>query len=202
MTKINSNASFLIDEYIKNLAPFSKEICSTIRELIHLNNNAIIEDWKWKTPIFHTSKMICGFGAFKKHVSLIFFNGAEMSDEHQLFSSDCSAQKTRTIKFESIIEINKNQLLDYFKEAFLLTQIPRKKPKNKVEFEIPELLQAALDKNMLAKKNFENMTYTYRKEYALHISDAKREITKINRLEKVILNLEKNIKMHEHYKCS
>ncbi len=44
------------------------------------------------------------------------------------------------------------------------------------------------------------MAYTYRKEYARHISDAKRETTKLSRLEKVISNLEKNIKMHEQYK--
>ena len=45
------------------------------------------------------------------------------------------------------------------------------------------------------------MAYTYRKEYALHISQAKRETTKLKRLEKVISNLEQNIKMHEQYNC-
>ena len=69
------------------------------------------------------------------------------------------------------------------------------------EIEIPQLLQKALEKNSLAKTNFENMAYTYRKEYALHISNAKRDATKISRLEKVISNLEQNIKMHEQYNC-
>ena len=71
----------------------------------------------------------------------------------------------------------------------------------KATFEIPELLQEALNKNLLAKKNFENMAYTYRKEYALYILEAKQETTKLKRLEKIIGNLEKNIKMHEQYKC-
>jgi len=61
------------------------------------------------------------------------------------------------------------------------------------------LLKNALLKNKIAKENFEKMAYTYRKEYALHIANAKRETTKLNRLEKVIFNLENNIKMHEQY---
>lgn len=201
MAKTNSTPSILIDDYIENLPSFSKEICNLIRELIHKSSCSIIEDWKWNRPIFSTHKMTCGFSAHKKHVSLTFFNGAEMSDKHLLFSGDCSAQNTRTIKFGSISDINKTHLLNYFNEAFSLTQVPAKKEVKKVEIEIPEMLQLALNKNLLAKTNFENMAFTYRKEYARHISEAKRETTKINRLEKVIANLEQNIKMHEQYKC-
>ena len=71
----------------------------------------------------------------------------------------------------------------------------------KKEIEIPKLLKNALAKNKLAKQNFDKMAFTYRKEYVNHIESAKRETTKISRLEKVILNLENNIKMHEQYKC-
>jgi len=201
MAKINPKASSLIDEYILNLPDFSRNICETLRELIHKSDNTVIEDWKWKIPVFNKNGMICGFSAFKKHVSLTFFNGAIMGDKHQLFSDDCGAQKMRTIKFNKVSEINKAKLIEYFKEAFLLGEIKTKKVENKKEIKIPELLQKALESNVLAKENFENMAYTYRKEYANHISDAKRETTKLSRLEKVISNLEKNIKMHEQYKC-
>jgi uncharacterized protein YdeI (YjbR/CyaY-like superfamily) len=145
--------------------------------------------------------MVCGFAGFKKHVSLTFFNGVLMNDKYKLFSDDCGAQKLRTIKFTNISEINELQLIYYFREAFSINEIPVKKTAVKKEIIIQELLQIALAKNKLAKTNFENMAYTYRKEYAFHISDAKRETTKLKRLEKVISNLEKNIKMHEQYKC-
>ena len=145
--------------------------------------------------------MVCGFSGFKKHVSLTFFNGVYMSDKHQLFTNDCNAQKTRTIKFSNISEIKNNQLLEYFIEAVSLAEIPSNKIPLKKEIITPELLQKALDKNQLAKNNFENMAYTYKKEYALHISEAKRDSTKLKRLEKIISNLEQNIKMHEQYKC-
>jgi uncharacterized protein YdeI (YjbR/CyaY-like superfamily) len=201
MVKINPNANNFIDQYIENLPSFSNEICSTLRTIIHKTDVTIIEDWKWNIPIFHTNKMICGFAAFKNHVSLTFFNGVEMSDQHHLFSFDCNAQKTRTIKFEVNSKINKAHLLDYFKESFFMKESNIKKKSEIKEIEIPELLKIALEKNKVAKTNFENMAFTYKKEYALHISNAKREATKISRLEKVISYLEQNIKMHEQYKC-
>ena len=202
MAKINPNATNLIEEYIHSKENFAKEICLILRELIHTADEFVIEDWKWRIPVFHKNTMVCSFAAFKKHVSLTFFDGVQMSDKHQLFSVDCSAQHMRTIKFLNSESINKPVLIEYFKEAFLLGEKKKKKiVSTKVAFEIPELLQQALNKNNLAKENFENMAYTHRKEYALHIADAKREATKLKRLEKVISNLEKNMKMHEQYKC-
>lgn len=205
MPNVNPNASKLIDEYIESRAPFASEICTTLRELIHQSENEVLEDWKWNSPIFQKNEMVCGFAAFKKHVSLTFFKGSLICDMHQLFSDDCSAQHMRTIKFTAIPELNKNQLIDYLKEAFLNSEQNAKhfvkKTSEKISFEIPEILQKALNNNNLAKENFDNMAYTYRKEYALHISNAKRETTKLSRLENVILNLERNIKMHEQYKC-
>lgn len=199
MSKINPLASSLIDAYILSSSPFAKEILLIYRELIHKADKAVIEDWKWNAPVFHKNELVCGFGAFQKHVSIHFFNGAKMSDQHHLFSSDCSAKHTRTIKLNAVSDINKYQLLDYFKEAFLLGEKCIQKTVSK-EIDIPELLQNALDANELAKKNFENMAYTYRKEYVLQISDAKQEATRLKRLNRIISNLEQNIKMHEQYK--
>jgi len=201
MSKVNPNASSLIDEYIASKELFEKNICKLFRKLIHKADNEVIEDWKWNIPIFNKVEMVCGFAVFKNHISLSFFKGATMSDKHNLFSSDYAGTNMRTIKFIKSSEVNENKLFNYFKEAFLLSEIPIKKTKSKKEFDIPELLQKALDNNKLAKQNFDEMAYTYRKEYALHIADAKREATKLKRLEKVILNLEKNIKMNEQCKC-
>jgi hypothetical protein len=65
MAKINSEAPLLIDDYIEKLSYFSKRIYEIIRELIHKNEHYIIEDWKWKIPISHTTKMVYGFAVFK-----------------------------------------------------------------------------------------------------------------------------------------
>lgn len=201
MSKINPNASSLIDEYIASKETSYIAICELLRELIHKADDAVLEDWKWSIPIFYKNNMVCGFACFKKHISLTFFNGATMSDQHSLFTGDCSAKNMRTLKFTTIADINKSELMDYLKEAFLQSETPIQRVSTKKEFEIPVLLQNALNENNLAQENYKKMAYTYRKEYALFISQAKRETTKLKRLEKVISNLERNIKMHEQYNC-
>ena len=202
MAKLNPNASKLIDDYLNKKEPFANEINHVLRNLIHEACPDVSEDWKWGTPVFQHNELVCGFAGFKKHVSLHFFKGAYMTDRHQLFTDDCSAKHSRTIKFGSVNEIDRNKLIDYLKEAFEQSGIPLEKPKRqKKEVLVPELLQKALDTNEIAKKNFENMAYTYRKEYAEHIASPKRESTKLKRLEKTIENLQNNIKLHEQYKC-
>ena len=196
-----SNAALLIDEYIEKLSPFSKEVCEVLRECT-LNTNVLLkEELKWRVPVYSNKKLLFGFAGFKNHVSITFFNGVELSDKHNLFTKDCYAKLTRTIKLTKGSELDKNKIIAYMNEAISFENSSVKKVEKKESIEIPELLKNALKSNKKASENFNNMAYTFRKEYAKHISEAKRESTKLRRLEKVIFNLEKNIKMHEHYKC-
>lgn len=71
-TKHHPGASLLITEYVDALPPFSHEICVKLRELIHAAIPDVIEDWKWG-PNFYCHGMVCGFGAFKSHVTIAFF---------------------------------------------------------------------------------------------------------------------------------
>jgi hypothetical protein len=52
--------------------------------------------------------------------------------------------------------------------------------------EIPEEFQKLLNENPEAKKNYDSMSYTHRKEYARWIAEAKKEDTRRRRLEKAI----------------
>lgn len=60
--------------------------------------------------------------------------------------------------------------------------------------EVPEELQTLLDENPKAKTFYEGLAYTYRKEYARWISSAKREATKLSRLEKTLDKLLNGVK--------
>ncbi len=154
MSKINPNASSLIDDYIANKETFAKDICELLRKLIHKADSTITEDWKWSIPIFHKKSMVCGIAGFKKHVSLTFFKGSKMSNFHQLFNEGGTGKHLRTIKYTSVTDINENQLLTYFKEAFVLSEMNIKKITNQREIIIPDLLQTALKNNNVAKENF------------------------------------------------
>jgi uncharacterized protein YdeI (YjbR/CyaY-like superfamily) len=201
MARVNPEAGRLIQDYLSILPEFSNKICTKIYELIHISYPEVIEDFKWRTPVFRNDKMVCGFTGFKKHVSLHFFHGSQMSNQHNLFTDDCSAQHSKTIKFFALNDIDENKLLNYLQEAFHMNVKEKEMGTKSKTVIIPDLLKQALENNPIAKQNFDGMAYTYRKEYAQHIADAKQQITKLRRLEKVMLNLEKGIKMHEQYKC-
>jgi uncharacterized protein YdeI (YjbR/CyaY-like superfamily) len=202
MPKVNPNAPENIANYIAQLPDFSRTICAEIHNLIHRANPEVLEDWKWRIPVYHgRTSMVCGLAGFKKHVSLSFFHGSQMTDSFGLFDDDCNSQNSRIIKFTDLTEIQTEKVLAYLTEAFSLSEGGVKNIARSKSVDIPELLQQALDANLLAKENFEKMAYTYRKEYAEHIATAKQESTRQRRLLKVIENLEKGVKMHEQYKC-
>ena len=202
MAKINPNAQQLIGDYIESLPEFSSAICSKLYDLILLSYPDVIEDWKWRIPTFHGRGMVCGFAGFKKHVSLSFFHGSQMSDNHNLFEDDCNAQNARTIKFSNVSEIDSDKVLSYLKEAFYLSDKGVKNiPNPKSPVIVPALLKDALANNELAKTNFDALAYSYKKEYAEHIATAKQEATKQRRLKKVIDYLEKGHKLNDKYKC-
>lgn len=67
-----------------------------------------------------------------------------------------------------------------------------KKNSIRKEIKVPYILQNELDNNSRAKENFNNVVFTYRKQYTLHFSSTKRETTILNSLVKVITNIERN----------
>ena len=60
------------------------------------------------------------------------------------------------------------------------------KPQRGTAVKVPPQLQAALSKNKQADAAFKSFTQGKRREYSEYIADAKREETKIKRLEKIV----------------
>jgi hypothetical protein len=114
-TKYVQNASKLIDDYIDNLPEFSQKICRKIRQIILKADPEIIEDWKWG-PNYYKDGMLCGFGGFKQHVHLAFFNGASMKDSKKIFTEGGANMHNRGIKFKDVNEINEKIIASYIKE--------------------------------------------------------------------------------------
>jgi uncharacterized protein YdeI (YjbR/CyaY-like superfamily) len=68
------------------------------------------------------------------------------------------------------------------------------KPKSteRKELVMPDEFQKALNKNKIAKAAFEKVSYSHRKEYIEYITEAKREETRLSRIEKSIEKLAEN----------
>ncbi|MBK9639343.1 MAG: DUF1801 domain-containing protein [Bacteroidetes bacterium] len=180
-----ADAGLRIDGYIQELPLWSKEICNKLRKIILSTSTKIVEDWKWG-PNYYYEGMICGFGAFKNHCTLVFFYGASLSDPQKILDANSSNIQIRHIKFTSPKEINATVLKAYIKVAMKnneegLRILP---PKDKT-ITLHDDFVKALNKAKLRLK-FEGYTFYKQKEISEWISAAKQDTTRISRIEKAI----------------
>jgi uncharacterized protein YdeI (YjbR/CyaY-like superfamily) len=189
--KVNPEASELIDEYINNAAAFAQPICNKLRRIIMNAGQGIIEDWKWG-PNYQKNGMICGFGAFKQHVSLTFFKGSLMSDPENILSEGGSNVHNRTVKFKNLKDLNAKILTEYICEAVRINESGEKIEKK--ELELPEDFKKMLNKNKDAKAIFDKIAYTHRKEYVNWITEAKKAETRQRRISQAVEMIKSNKK--------
>ena len=182
-----SDASVQISEYIDAMPDWSKAICLKLRTIIHKADPQMVEDWKWG-PNFYHQGMVCGFGAFKKHVAFVFFQGAQLKDPKKILSEGDNNVHNRRIHFKNLAEVKEKFLMDYIKEAVQINTTGKAVPISKAattEIDTPLDLQTLLDENKLSEY-FDMLAYTHRKEYITWINEAKKEETRSNRLVKTI----------------
>ncbi|MCW1907925.1 MAG: DUF1801 domain-containing protein [Candidatus Saccharibacteria bacterium] len=108
----------VVNEYISSLDPSVKELFLSIREVVLAVSGDLEESIKWKNClVYTTSRNLIQTVVGKGKVSLIFFDGAEISDKYQLLEGD--GKKTRTMRLNSA-EFNQEALKDYVKQAIVL----------------------------------------------------------------------------------
>ena len=98
--------------------------------------------------------------------------------------------------------IDKSLVKAYVLEAIENQKLGKeiKPTRNKTEVVIEGLLKESLLKDSTFKAAFDNLTPGKQREYAEHISSAKREATQINRLEKIKPMILQNKGLHDKYK--
>lgn len=196
MPTLHSQASELIDEYIKRAPAFSQPILKKLRQIIRKADPKIVEDWKWG-PNFNRNGMVCGFGAFKNHVSFVFFQGASLKDTKKILSHGGSNQHNRTIKFTDLSEVDEKTLIANIKEAVQINlKGVRSEPAERT-IDIPADFKNALAANKKAGENFENFAYTFRKEYVKWIEESRKPETRVHRLKQAIEQIAAGRKIHE-----
>lgn len=192
MATVVNDAAKRIDDYINSTLDFARPICKKLRSIIHKADPSIIEDWKWG-PNFNKNGMVCGFGAFQKHVTFHFFQGARMKDPKRLFiKEDTPAKNTRRMQITRLDDIQEPTLVSYVKEAVILNTAEVSTPDRTIT--IPPDLKKLLDKNKAVQKFFESLSYTHRKEYVRWIDGAKKIETRKARLKKAVQMLTTKMK--------
>ena len=197
---IHPRAKQEIGKYIAQAPEFARPICRKIRSLIHQADPEIVEDWKWG-PNFNKQGMICGFGAFKEHVSLGFFKGALLKDPKKMLV-DCSGSNAhnRTLKFRSVADVDQKALVAFVKEAVKLNVTGVKGDVRRAEIPVPADLKAALAKDPKAKAAFDAFSPGCRREYLEWIVEAKRPETRARRIETTLQQSREKKSLHWKYK--
>ena len=150
------------------------------------------EDVKWGGPVYvYKKKNVVGMAAFKSYVGIWFFQGALLKDEgNKLYNASGDDKKAlRQWRFKDLdeIEAEAENILNYTLEAIENVKAGREiKPDRNKPLIIPDDLEAAFTKNPALRQAFNDLTLTQKREYAAYIGKAKREETRINRLEKSI----------------
>lgn len=198
-SKHAEDASLKVTEYIDSLPDWSKKICKRLRAIAIKSHPKMVEDWKWG-PNYYLHGMVCGYGAFQKHVSFVFFQGVMLKDKKKILQVNPGNVHNRNIKFTDVKEINDDILLEYLIEA-IDNNIKGKKliqAKDKTVIIAADIKKEFKKAGVLAY--FEALAYTHKKEYTMWIEDAKKEETRKSRIDKAIKKLNSKEMMNGAYK--
>ncbi len=200
--RVDMKKVYSVEEYIETNAHFD-EALTILRNII--NTTELEETIKWSAPVYALNgKNVVGLGAFKNHFGIWFFNGVFLKDEHGILvnAQENKTKALRQMRFESIAGIDEDIVLSYLKEAIENQRLGKeiKPDRSKKETIIPEELKAALDSDKVYKTAFEALSPSKQREYCEHIASAKRDATKISRLEKIKPMILQNKGLHDKYK--
>ncbi|ANQ48608.1 hypothetical protein MY04_1231 [Flammeovirga sp. MY04] len=165
------------------------------------------EGVKWGAPIYMIKgKNVIGMAAFKQYVGLWFHHGALLKDKQKVLynAQEGKTKGLRQWRFQSLEELMdaKEVIIDYVKEAIDNQKAGREVEMNKktTTVVLPQLLITALAEDPSLKSSFDTLTPGKRKEYAEYIETAKRDATKLSRLEKIKPMIKEGVGLNDKYK--
>lgn len=188
--------SWQSDEWIKGI--------EILRSL--LLTTELVEEVKWGMPTYTLDKkIVIGIGAFKSYFGIWFHNGVFLKDKAKVLinAQEGKTKGMRQWRFTDHKDIEEALLLEYILEAIQNQKegkiVPIEKPKSK-PIVIPQQLADAFQKDTMLSDRFHGLTSFKQKEYCEYISTAKRDATKLSRLEKCIPLILDNKGLNDKYR--
>lgn len=189
-----------IPEYLEKNHAWREEI-DTLRDI--LAKTELSEAIKWGAPAYLLDKKILiGIGAFKNHLGLWFHQGVFLKDTHKkLVNAQETTKALRQWRMEKGDPIDEDLVLAYVHESIENCLAGKEiKPERKTGVSIPPELDTLLKGNSDLKKAFDSLTPGKQREYAGYIAEAKRDATKLSRLEKITPMVISGVGLHDKYK--
>jgi hypothetical protein len=85
--------------------------------LIKQADPEVVEEWKWKVPVWSHEGIVCTGETYKKTVKLTFAKGASLDDPKGLFNSSLGGNTRRAIDIQEGEEIDAEALKALIREA-------------------------------------------------------------------------------------
>jgi uncharacterized protein YdeI (YjbR/CyaY-like superfamily) len=195
MSRVNN-----VEEYISRNPDWHEEL-SQLR-LIFLTME-MEETIKWGMPTYTVNgKNVAGLGAFKSYVGIWFHNGALLQDKNKklINAQEGKTSGLRQMRFSSTEDIVPLMIIEYINEAVENQRAGKEIKANRdKELIIPQQLVDKLHVDQSFSQNFKKLSKSKQREYAEYISEAKREETKRNRMEKIIPMINAEMGMNDRY---
>lgn len=190
-----------VDDYVAAADHWREELLKLRQVLLATE---LEETVKWGGPCYtYAGKNVVGLGAFKSYVGLWYFQGALLSDPQGVLIN-AQAGKTKAMRqwrFTSSRDIKVRTIKAYVREAVELAKDGVEiKPQRRREIEVPQELQRALAENKPAGKAFQQLTPGRQREYSDYISEAKREETRVKRVDKILPMIANGQGLNDRYR--
>ena len=112
--------SELIDARLKELSDWRGETLARIRTLIKQADPEVVEEWKWRVPVWSHAGIICTGETYKSVVKMTFAKGASLEDPSGLFNSSLEGNTRRAIDFHEGDKIDEKALKALIRAAVKL----------------------------------------------------------------------------------
>ena len=118
----DASPSQFIDARIEELGGWRGETLSRVRRLIREADPDVVEEWKWRNPVWSHDGIICTGEAYKATVKMTFPRGASLDDPAGLFNSSLEGNTRRAIDVREGEEIDEEALKALIRAAVALNE--------------------------------------------------------------------------------
>lgn len=192
-----------VEDYIAGATAW-KDSLVLLRQIFR--ETRLREGIKWGMPVYTlNNKNVAGFSSFKSWTGIWFYQGVFLKDPAGVLinAQEGTTRGMRQWRFTSAREIldHKETILAYLKEAIDNQEQGKeiKADRNKTLL-IPRELELAFRQDPLLKDSFNALSLSRKREFAEHLSSAKREETRQKRLELIIPMILEGIALSDKYR--
>ena len=114
------SAAQLIDARIEALGDWRGELLSRLRVLMRKADPNVVEEWKWRVPVWSHGGILCTGETYKMAVKMTFAKGALLKDSSGIFNASLEGNTRRAIDFHEGDAIDEKALIALVRAAVAL----------------------------------------------------------------------------------